>query len=364
MVTKEKKLSIFEKYLTSWISGVTVTRAGVFKKISPEWTKEDRKGLFLCRLSNTFRMKYSVPTGLYAVGDPDESSNVFVTANYKLSFDILRRELTGLDAWVLVLDTKGINVWCAAGKGTFGTKEVITRIKTVKLDAVVEHRKIIIPQLGAAGVHAHLVKKETGFTVLYGPVQARDIKAYIEAGYNACKEMRTVQFPISERIILTPMEIIPALTKLPFFAAGLFILFGLAPKGILFEPALSQGWPFLIMGTASIFAGGFLTPVLLPFLPFRSFAIKGLITGGILAGLLCFLFNQSFQTNIFLLLLALLFFPAASSYMALNFTGATPITNISGVKKELKTAIPLYIAALVVAFILMVLYILKKWNVI
>lgn len=69
-------------------------------------------------------MGYTIDPGLYALGNPDESSPVLVTANYKLTFDRLRQSLPKLDAWVLVLDTKGINVWCAAGKGTFGTGEV------------------------------------------------------------------------------------------------------------------------------------------------------------------------------------------------------------------------------------------------
>jgi len=65
------------------------------------------------------RMKYTVEPGLYGVGEPTAETPVFVTANYKMSFDRLRSGLTGRDGWILVLDTKGINVWCAAGKGTF-----------------------------------------------------------------------------------------------------------------------------------------------------------------------------------------------------------------------------------------------------
>ena len=111
--------------------------------------------------------------GLYAVGEPDRESDVFVTANYKLSFDILRRELKGLNAWIIVLDTKGINVWCAAGKGTFGTNELINRINEINLHNVVSHRRIIIPQLGAVGVNARIVHQRTGFRVYFGPVHAK-----------------------------------------------------------------------------------------------------------------------------------------------------------------------------------------------
>ena len=78
-------------------------------------------------------MHYTVEPGLYAVGKPDERSPVLVTANYKLSFDKLRNELTGRNVWILVLDTKGINVWCSAGKGTFGTMELVGRIESTGL---------------------------------------------------------------------------------------------------------------------------------------------------------------------------------------------------------------------------------------
>jgi CO dehydrogenase/acetyl-CoA synthase gamma subunit (corrinoid Fe-S protein) len=95
-------------------------------------------------------MRYAVEPGLYAIGEPDSESNVFVTANYKLSFDILRKNLKGMNSWILVLDTKGINVWCAAGKGTFGTDEIVRRINEAQLHKVINHRKIIVPQQGRA----------------------------------------------------------------------------------------------------------------------------------------------------------------------------------------------------------------------
>jgi len=76
------------------------------------------------------RMDYAVEPGLYAVGKPDENAPVLVSANYKLTFDTLRMNLSGLDCWLLILDTRGVNVWCAAGKGTFGTDELINKLES------------------------------------------------------------------------------------------------------------------------------------------------------------------------------------------------------------------------------------------
>ena len=133
---------------------------------------------------------------------------MFASVNYKLSFDILRKALNGLSAWILVLDTKGINVWCAAGKGTFGTAELVKRINKVKLTNVVNHMRIIVPQLGAVGINADEVRKQTGF---------KDIKNYIEAGKRKTPEMRKIEFSTLNRLILTPMEIIPAIKKFFIF---------------------------------------------------------------------------------------------------------------------------------------------------
>src|SRR5512140_78502 len=153
------------------------------------------------------RGEHRVEPGLYSIGDPTAESPVFVSANYSLSFDALRSVLTGIDGYILVLDTQGINVWCAAGKGTFGTDEMVLRIMATRLKDVVSHRKLILPQLGAPGVSAHEVKKRSGFWVEYGPVRAADLPAYLK-NHTATPEMRRVQFPLSNRMVLIPVDVV------------------------------------------------------------------------------------------------------------------------------------------------------------
>ena len=140
-------------------------------QISSALVWADRWGTYKARWG-IGRMNYKVDPGLYALGSPDDQSPVLVTANYKMSFDKLREALPGRDAWILVLDTRGINVWCAAGKGTFGTKELVGRIGSSGLAHIVSHRELILPQLAGPGVSAHLVKKSSGFKVIYGPIRA------------------------------------------------------------------------------------------------------------------------------------------------------------------------------------------------
>lgn len=328
-------------------------------KVSAEWTWMDYIGQIRCRISS-FRNSYTVQPGLYAVGSPGKDSDVFVSANYKLSFDILRRALKGMNAWLLVLDTKGINVWCAAGKGTFGTDELIKRIMESQLEKVVSHKRIIAPQLGAPGIAAHIVQQKTGFMVYYGPVDAQYIRQYLEAGHKATDEMRRVKFTFWDRLVLTPMEMIPALKIYALYALLMFFVTGLKPSGIIFKDGLADGLPFIFLGLLSVLAGAFATPLFLPLVPFRSFAVKGWLVGLVFILIGINSISIAMPTTVFYAF-SFLFFPLSSSYIALQFTGATVFTGMSGVKKELKFAMPVYISAAIISFGLLVLFKLNQW---
>ena len=356
-------LKFVKKEVPYWTAGTVSVPGSDLFRVSSDWVRADYIGMIKSRIG-AFRMKYSVTPGLYAVGEPKQESDVFVTANYKLTFDILRRSLKGMHAWILVLDTQSINVWCAAGKGTFGTDELIKRVQEAKLEGVVSHKRLILPQLGAVGVNAAEVGKKTGFRVTFGPVQARDIAAYVQAGYKKTKEMSTITFPMLDRLVLTPMEINPVMKKYPWYAAGVLVLFGLQPQGILFSDAFGLGFAFLFLGLVAVFSGAFLTPVLLPFIPFRSFAIKGWIMGMLLTLLAVETLTIDYEGNIFLLGTTYLLFPALSSYIALQFTGSTTYTGMSGVNKELKFGIPAYVGAAAISLVLIVLYKLNEWGIV
>jgi hypothetical protein len=278
------------------------------------------------------RMRYLVAPGLYRVGAPDKQSAVLVTANYKLTVDAVRRELTGLNVWLLVLDTKGVNVWCAAGKGTFGTAELIRRIATVRLAEVVDHRNLVVPQLGATGVAAHEVKRASGFLVHYGPVLARDIPAYLAAGLHATPPMRRVTFGWRERIVLVPMEVSEALKPALLILGALALLEVLHHRTVSWHVLASLA-PFL----AALLAGSVLVPLLLPWLPTRAFAVKGAITGALcVAAVLAGLPSGGAVEATGAALLGI----AMTSYLAMMFTGATTFTNLAGARLEVRRALP------------------------
>jgi acetyl-CoA decarbonylase/synthase complex subunit gamma len=299
-------------------------------------------------------MHYSVDPGLYALGEPDEKSPVLVTANYKMSFDKLREALPGRDMWILVLDTNGINVWCAAGKGTFGSAEVVRRIESSGLSQVVSHRELILPQLSGPGVAAHQVKKLSGFKATYGPIRSKDLSAFLVTGLNATSEMRLKTFTTWERMELIPMELMGALKPGTLAIVIFFLVAFLGGSREGWTNALSHGLFSVLAILAAILAGAVLTPLLLPWLPGRAFSFKGLSLGAIFASVVAGCYGGGWITKVGSLeILAWVFLiPALSAYLAMNFTGASTYTSLSGVRKEMQWALPLEIGAGIVGIIL------------
>lgn len=292
------------------------------------------------------RNNYMVTPGLYKIGKPNEDSDVFVSANYKLSFDTLRKNLDKMNAWILVIDTKGINVWCAAGKGTFGTGNLVKSIKDTSLESVVKHRRIIVPQLGATGVAAHKVKEQSGFRVIFGPAMARDIKGFIQANYTATPAMRKMTFPVWERAKLIPVDFMYRKYHLLIILGFIFFISGLDQKGFLFEKMLDTSlFPLVILFTAYL-SGIVVAPLLLPLTPFRAFALKGAFWG---LAVTLFL-NGFFEVHLLERIATGLMGLSIASFMTMNFTGSSTFTSLSGVQKEMKWAIPVQIAFVVVGF--------------
>ncbi len=319
-----------------WIEGTVQTTAGIAPRAATALHFADILGSWKARWG-IGRMNYRVGPGLYAVGTPDAASPVLVTANYKMTFDRLRRELQGIDAWVVVLDTNGINVWCAAGKGTFGTDEIVRRVKALRLSEIVTHRMLILPQLGAPGVAAHKVQQQTGFHVVYGPVRAADIAAFLKAGNKATPAMREVQFNFIDRLVLTPVELTAVIKPALVLLGMLFLLMLIKSPSAAFLLLVKRTFIGFVPFLGAILAGAVVAPCLLPGIPGRAFAWKGWLAG--LAWSLVFIAYSSVSATSVEALFYLLVLPAISSYLTMNFTGASTYTSLSGVLYEMKTAL-------------------------
>lgn len=336
----------------SFVTGWVETPAGRVPRVSTELTTADRRGNLKTRLG-IGRMRCPIEPGLYAVGSPDEKSPVLVTANYKLTFDSLRRELTGLDAYVMVLDTGGINVWCAAGKGTFGTTEVVARSHATRLDKVVSHRNLILPQLSATGVAAHEVRRLSGFKVTYGPVRAADIIPFLDAGMVAAPGMRRVRFNLADRLALAPCDTIQRLIPL-LILVGVFLgVSGIDRNGYSLNSLLSAAPRVVINLLITYLGANILGPAFLPWLPGRAFAMKGFVLG-----LLLFLLSYTVGLGgiNFIEYAAWGFIMSAvSSFILMNFTGSSTYTSLTGVKREMIYAVPFQALFAILGVVLSVL---------
>jgi len=188
-----------------------------------------------------------VQPGLYAVGQPNEGSPVLVTGNFDLTVRRLVQAIDGkVNAWVLVADSAGINVWCAAGGGYFTAEKVIAAVKSSHLDEVVNHHALILPQLCANGVDGWLIRQETGWGVHWGPVRAADIPAFLAGERKKTDAMRWVKFPLKDRLemVTVTMGFYGLLILLPvfFFWRNLFWPITFSLIGLSYFYAVFQPW--------------------------------------------------------------------------------------------------------------------------
>jgi 2-polyprenyl-3-methyl-5-hydroxy-6-metoxy-1,4-benzoquinol methylase len=209
-----------------------------------------------------------VRTGLYAVGNPMPDSPVLVTGNFDLTVRRLVRAIDGqANVWLLVADSAGINVWCAAGGGYFTAEKIIAAIKSSHLDRVVNHHALILPQLCANGVDGWRIRRETGWGVHWGPAKARDIPAYLAARRKKTDAMRWVRFPLKDRLEMVTVTL------------GFYGLLILVPVFIFWRPMF---WPV----TLSLLGLSYFYAVVHPWLPGRDGLFKSIpLTILALAGL-------------------------------------------------------------------------------
>ena len=171
-------------------------------------------------------------TGLVRIGNPDANSPVLLTGNFRLTVERVRRALRGVDAHLLVANSRGVNVWCAATGGLLTNHDVVSVIKTSGIGDIVDHRTLVLPQLAATGIEGPVVRHRTGWRVVWGPVRADDLPAFLGRGLTASAAMRAVTFPWPQRLEMAvawafPISTISALLAFPFFGRSVLALVAL-----------------------------------------------------------------------------------------------------------------------------------------
>jgi NAD-dependent dihydropyrimidine dehydrogenase PreA subunit len=207
---------------------------------------------------------FPTSTGVHSIGEPGRDAPVLVTCNFDLTVRRVTKALQGIDCYLLVAPSKGINVWCAAGGGMFNAHSVISVLKTSGIAERVDHRRLILPQLSAPGIDIARVERQTGWQCLFGPVYARDIPEYLEAIRVKNEAMRQVTFPLRDRLEMAVMWAAPmsVVTTIPLAVMNWRLLPG----------ALALIWGF------SLFIFAFFDPVL-RFVPGPVGLVKTVILG-------------------------------------------------------------------------------------
>ncbi|MFW9813713.1 MAG: HgcAB-like fusion protein [Candidatus Thorarchaeota archaeon] len=163
---------------------------------------------------------HSTQIGLIPVGEPTPDSPVLCTCNFDLTVRRLYRLLktSKINSWILVAPTDGINVWCASCGKNFNAGSVITAIKISSLEKYVNHRRIILPQLGASGIDPKKVSRITGWRCIWGPVHMEDIPSFLsdfpKSVRNKTEKQRKVRFGFANRLEMASALFFPILLLL------------------------------------------------------------------------------------------------------------------------------------------------------
>ncbi len=223
-----------------------------------------------------------IEPGIYQSGNPDENSPVIVTANYIYTYIKVMRALKGIDAWVLCVDSRGINVWCAARGNDFGNKQLIEAVEATEIAKITSKKTLILPQLSAGGIATPLIKSEAAnfpFNLLYGPVWAKYLPQFLEERpAHKPDKMKLARFSLSHRLRA-------GITHTTFLFRKVFLLPSIALFLLLMVLVLTdtlwigklwivgEFWLWIIITNTLI-------AILIPITNFtRKFIIKGIIFG-------------------------------------------------------------------------------------
>jgi hypothetical protein len=328
-----------------------------FIRVGHEWTSDVWWSALRCRLGR-FGQHSRVAPGLYALGRPDEGSPVLVTASYRLSFDLLRRDLGAIDCWILVLDTRGLGVSTAVASGLFSTDELVIRITASRLARVVTHRTLILPARASGVIDLGLVAASTGFEARIGPRSTAEVRSFLAGREPAMHG----GFSVLDALVLTPVELGRSLMWYPGFTFAAVLYAGLGPGGVTLDRAFVGSWPLLLLGLASIVCGSLLAPVLnavVPRVPLWAFgALAGCAgTATLLEGARLASFMDPW-----LAAACWIFFPSAAALRSVQFGQALPVDARSASPGRPPFLLPLAAGAALLVAAALVLSKLGLWR--
>ena len=154
-------------------------------------------------------LPHATRPGLRRIGHPGPDSPVLLTGNFTLTVRRLTEVLEGRDAWLLVANSRGINVWCAAGGGHLTDHDVIAVLRASDIEEHVAHRTLVLPQLAATGIERRHITEVTGWETKWGPARLEDLPELLDRDLRPKKSHRLMRFPLWERLEMALMWGLP-----------------------------------------------------------------------------------------------------------------------------------------------------------
>ncbi len=284
-----------------------------------------------CIINGIFTRKSIIP-GLYRIGTPQRSSPVIVTANYYWTVNSVYNTLCKekIDCFLLIIDSDGINVWCAAGGGHFTHTQILEAIRLFNLRDHIDHSSLILPQLSATGVDRKVLAK-AGWKPNFGPVDIGDINSFLKL-YTKEPESSRITFNVPFRTLMGIQH--------AFFVGCVLFLPLLLILGILavIQIPLTSFWvvvvlQLLIIGLVTNFAFIWFYP----FFDFTSsFFKKGLVMATLnIFGTILLLITQGKTDSLFTVIFWIALTSVVSIFIVLDLAGNTPYTNHLDVESDL-----------------------------
>jgi ubiquinone/menaquinone biosynthesis C-methylase UbiE len=290
--------------------------------------------------------RVAIEPGIYRSGNPDNNSPIIVTANYEYTYIKVMRDLKNIDAWVLCIDSNGINVWCAARGGDFGNKQLLNAIEATGIEQITKTKTLILPQLSAGGVSVPQLPKKFPFKIKYGPVWSNKIKEYIKNKPTKKPDsMKLAKFTFTQRIRAGITHITFLYRKifwLPLLGL-LILLLALNKANYLFWVGELAIWIILSNAIISIF---------FPLSKFtRKFVLKALFFGAITLFILSLLTWLIHYSVIYVLLQSLIIF-WLSFFSTMSFSGYTMATS----PREIQLEYPIFRRINIILIIIVFLF--------
>jgi len=126
------------------------------------------------------RIPAKVDAQLYVIGHPDKDSPVFVLGNYALTYYTVSGDINSqkINGYLIAFDTEGLSVWTAVAANKFLPGKIKDVLESSRLAEKVKDKVLIIP--GFAAPLRGAIEEETGWKVVVGPEDSREIGNFIE----------------------------------------------------------------------------------------------------------------------------------------------------------------------------------------